>query len=112
MTKQGNRAYSRYTLKALTLMAKHIKTTRITRNMTVQALADRAGISMGLLRRIENAHPSCSIGIVFEVASILGIALFNADYDTLVLQNKIIEEKLALLPSEVRQKKIEIDDNF
>ena len=58
------------------------------------------------------ADPGCAIGSVFEVASILGIPLFNSDYNELSTQNKIIDEKLALLPREVRKKKIECDDDF
>ncbi len=54
-------------------MAALIKTTRIERKITTAKLAERADISRGLLYRIENGDPSCSVDIVFEVASILGI---------------------------------------
>jgi len=40
-------------------------------------LASRAGISRALLRRIERGDPSCSIGVVFEVATIGGSSLFD-----------------------------------
>lgn len=112
MAKKENKVYARYTLKALELMAKQIRTTRIERGITTQDLADRADISRGLLRRIEGADPACSIGVVFEVASILGIPLFHADYNQLAIENKIIDDKLLLLPSEVRRRKIAVDDAF
>jgi DNA-binding CsgD family transcriptional regulator len=38
-------------------------------------VTDRAGISRGLLRRIETGDPGCTIGAVFEVATIVGVRL-------------------------------------
>ena len=112
MAKKENRTYSRYALEALRLLAGHIKAARIERGITTQDLAERAGISRGLLRRIENGDPACGIGVVFEVAAILGLPLFGADYKELAAENHRIEEKLTLLPSEVRRRKVEIDDDF
>ena len=112
MPKKTNQTYSHYTLNALTLLAKIIKTTRIEQAMTAQELSDRANISRSLLRRIEKGDPSCSIGCFFEVASLLGIALFNKDNDELVKENKRMEHTLTLLPSKVYKPSIEIDDDF
>ena len=106
------RTYSRYATEALKLLAARIKITRIERGMTTQELSERAGISRGLLRRIENGDPSCSVGVIFEVASLLGLALFQSDYEELKYKNKIIEEKLALLPGRIKKPKIELDDDF
>jgi transcriptional regulator with XRE-family HTH domain len=112
MAKRENRVYSRYVLEAIYLLGTAIRVKRIERQMTAQDLADRAGVSRGLLRRIEQADPNCSLGVVFEVASILGIPLFHADYDELVFHRKNMDEKLVLLPREVRQSKIEVKDDF
>jgi AcrR family transcriptional regulator len=49
MPKQTTRAYSRITRHAAALLGKQIKIARKERKMTVQDLADRAGISRGLL---------------------------------------------------------------
>lgn len=112
MAKKENRTYSRYTNEALQLLARHIRATRLERSITVQDLAERAGISRDLLYRIERADPACSIGVVFEVAALLGLPLFQSDYNDLVLKNKIVEDKLALLPSRARTATLEIDDDF
>ena len=112
MAKKDIRAYSRYADEAIKLLGGHIKSIRLERGITTQALSERAGISRGLLRRIENGDPACSIGVVFEVATLLGLKFFQSDYDDLVLKNKIIEDKLALLPSRIRKAKVEIDDDF
>jgi hypothetical protein len=49
---------------------------------------------------------------VFEVASVLGIALFHADDATLMMHSKLIDDKLSLLPREARKRKPEVDDDF
>tara|TARA_B110000879_G_C11128011_1_gene494730 strand:- start:1227 stop:1565 length:339 start_codon:yes stop_codon:yes gene_type:complete len=112
MTKKKNQTYSHYALEALSLLANIIKTTRIEKAITTQELSDRANISRGLLRRIEKGDPSCSIGCFLEVASILGIALFNKDNDELTKENKRMEHTLVLLPSKVHKPTIELDDDF
>ncbi|WP_246722226.1 helix-turn-helix transcriptional regulator [Rhizobium laguerreae] len=60
-----------------------IRRARIERKLTTQELADRAGISRGLLQRIEKGDPACAIGAFFEVSAIVGVRLFNADDATL-----------------------------
>lgn len=112
MTKKEKRAYSRYTVEALQLLSLLIKTTRVEKKITMQDLCERAGISRDLLSRIEKADPACSIGVVFEVAALLGIDLFESDYSDLLIKNKLIKEKLTLLPQRVKNTVIEVDDNF
>ena len=62
MMKPRLRTYSRQSLEALELLAQMIRVSRIDRKMKTQEMADRAGISRPLLRRIENGDPSCAIG--------------------------------------------------
>ena len=45
--------------------------------MTAADLASRAGISRAMLRRIGRGNPGRSIGVVFEVATIGGLSLFD-----------------------------------
>ena len=45
--------------------------------MTTADLASRAGISRALLRRIGRGNPGRSISVVFEVATIGGLSLFD-----------------------------------
>lgn len=112
LAKKEKRTYSRYTTEALRLLAGRIKAVRLERSITAKDLSERAGISRDLLYRIERADPVCSIGVVFEVATLLGLTLFQSDYDDLVFKNKMIEDKLALLPNRARPTKAEIDDDF
>lgn len=103
---------SRYGREAVTLLGQLIRANRLARNMSVQVLADRVGVSRDMIRRIEQGDPRCTIGIVFEAASIVGVALFESDRDR--LSAKVVEqgEKLSLLPKAVRQKTTVVKDDF
>lgn len=107
-----SRTYSRYSQEAITLLGNLIRTARKTRKMTAQAVADRAGISRGLLQRIEKGEPTCEIGATFEVATILGVKLFDTQAPSLSQHIRHTEEKLALLPKSVRKKTKVVDDAF
>lgn len=112
MTKTVHRTYSRQNLEALDLLAKMIRVGRKERKMSSQMTADRAGISRPLLRRIENADPSCAIGSFFEVAVIAGVPLFEEQSSQLNTQRATLTEKLSLLPQRTRKPKRVIHDAF
>lgn len=112
MPKSITRTYSRYNREAVALLAGLIRAARKERKLTVQEVADRAGISRGLLQRIEKGDMKCEIGVVFEVAVIVGVKLFDADETTLTKQLRQIEDKLSLLPKSVRKTTRVADDAF
>ena len=112
MPKSIIRTYSRYSLEAVQLIGRLIKVARKERKLTAQEVADRAGISRGLLQRIEKGDPKCEIGAAFEIATIVGVKLFDAEETTLTKHIRQTEDKLALLPKSVRKKTKVIDDDF
>ena len=112
MPKSIARTYSRYTQTATILLGQLIRVARKKRKFTVQEVADRAGISRGLLQRIEKGNPKCEIGVVFEVAVIVGLKLFDADQSTLMKHLHRTEEQLELLPKSVRNKTTVVRDDF
>jgi transcriptional regulator with XRE-family HTH domain len=112
MPKSIIRTYSRYSRDASALLGALIREARHERKLTAQELADRAGISRGLLRRIEKGNLKCEIGAVFEVATIVGVKLFDADESTLTKYLRQTKEKLALLPKSVRNKSKAVHDDF
>jgi transcriptional regulator with XRE-family HTH domain len=63
-----HRPLSPYAADAVTLLGQLIRKARIERKLKAVDVTDRAGISRGLLRRIETGDPGCTIGAVFEVA--------------------------------------------
>ena len=80
--------------------------------MTTTDLASRAGISRALLQRIERGDPGCSVGVVFEVATICGVSLFEQEKWQLSSYLSLHTEKMALLPKAVRRSSIEVKDDF
>jgi len=107
-----SRIYSRYTLDASLLMGRLIKLGRAQRKLTAQSLAERVGISRGLLQRIEKGDPKCEMGVVFEVAALVGVKLFDADSSTLGTHIERAEDKLALLPKAIHKPRKAVDDAF
>jgi len=104
--------YSRYSCDAAALLGAQIRVSRKERKYTAQELADRAGISRGLLQRIEKGDPKCGIGAVFEVAAILGIKLFDADKYDIIANLRQAENILTLLPKSIRKVTRAVDDDF
>lgn len=112
MAKPATRPYSRYTREAATLMGKLIRLGRTEQKMTAQDLADRAGISRGLLQRIEKGDLKCEVGAVFEAAAIVGVKLFDANSMSLESHISRVDNQLSLLPKYVRKKARKLNDEF
>lgn len=113
MAKPVNRALSRYSQSASLLLGRLIRQARIERKMTAAALAERAGISRGLVQRIEKGDPGCAIGAVFEAAAIVGVPLFNADHQSTLSEALASSTKtLTLLPKAARSPKVKAHDAF
>lgn len=93
-------------------MGRLIRLGRMQRKLTAQDLADRAGISRGLLQRIEKGQVNCALGAVFEVAALVGVKLFADDSTALASHFERVEDKLALLPKAVHKRQRVLDDDF
>ena len=104
--------YSRVTREAMTLLASQIRLNRTEKGMTAGEVATRAGVSRGLVQRIEKGDLGCRIGAVLEVAHIVGVPLFSEDSTERKRHLKQTEDKLALLPARVRPPRRSIDDDF
>lgn len=112
MAKSSVRSYSRYCREAITLLSSLIRAARKANGMTTQEVADRAGISRGLLQRIEKGDPKCELGATLEVAAIVGVKLFDPEAASLSEHIRQTEEKLALLPKTIRKTVKVADDDF
>jgi transcriptional regulator with XRE-family HTH domain len=112
MVKPISRPYSQYSLNALKMLGQLVREARQNKVLTTKDLAARAGISRALLQRIERGDPGCSIGAVFEVATICGVPLFDQDERQLNAHLTLHREKLALLPKAVRVRMKEVKDDF
>jgi transcriptional regulator with XRE-family HTH domain len=112
MPQSKTSTHSRYSSDAVLLIGSLIRVARKERKLTTQEVSERAGISRGLLQRIEKGDLKCSIGAVFEVATIVGIKLFDAEETTLSKYIRQNEDKLTLLPKSIRKKSRTVDDDF
>ena len=106
------RTYSSQTQEAVRILGLEIARARRARRWTQEELAERAGISDGTLRSIERGSVTASIGVVFELASVLGIPLFGADREELPALVAQGRDRLALLPARVRSRPTRVEDDF
>jgi transcriptional regulator with XRE-family HTH domain len=112
MAKPATRSYSRYARDGAELLGRLVHSARVERELTVAEVAERAGVSRGLVHRIENGDMGCSIGAVFEVAAIVGLRLFEAEPTTLTRHLSLARDKLTLLPGSVRTGARKVKDDF
>lgn len=112
MAKPTSRAHSRYAKEACELLGALIHEARVEHRMTVAELAERAGVSRGLVNRAESGDIGCSIGAVFEMAAILKVGLFDLSPDGLSRYLSMKQDKLNLLPKSVRKSKASVQDDF
>lgn len=112
MAKPASRSYSRYAREATELLGLMIHNARIERELTVADVAERAGVSRGLVHRIEKGELGSSIGAAFELAAIVGLRLFEAEPTTLTRHLSMARDKLTLLPKAVRPAGKGVKDEF
>lgn len=112
MPKTTKRPSSRYSRDAVALLGQLIRQARIQKKLTTGELADRTGISRGLIQRIEKGDPGCAIGAVFEAATIVGVRLFDADQAALSAAIDAHTAMLTLLPKAARARKVKAYDDF
>lgn len=110
MAKQ--RTYSKYAQEAAVLMGEQVKLGRKRRQWSEKNLADRAGISRATLQKIENGEMSCAVGLVFEVATLVGVKLFESDKLPLSKHIEHTRDKIALLPQRIKAAKKVVRDDF
>ena len=112
MAKPATRSYSRYAREAAELLGNLVHNVRVERGLTISEVAERAGISRGLVHRIENGDMGCSIGAAFEVAAIVGLRLFEAEPTTLTRHLSMARDNLLLLPRSVHTGRRKVKDDF
>src|SRR5271165_1205647 len=103
--------YSPLTVEAAKLLGARIRLARRERRWTLQELADRVGVSHVTMRKVERGDLTVALGIAFEAASVVGVALFHEDRSRRSLEAGRVDDRLAVLPQLVR-KPLKMDDDF
>lgn len=109
-----SRTYTRASREAAALLGAQIRLARKQRRMTAQDLSARAGISRTTLLKIEKGDLNTAIGLVFEVATIAGVPLFDPEPAALPAHRARLDSLLTLLPQRVRSTAGDdrVDDDF
>lgn len=97
---------------AAALLGALVATGRRRRGWTESELAERAGISRPTVRKIERGELTVQLGSAFEVASLVGVTLFDEDPARVTGELVRQREQLALLPKQVHRPARKIDDDF
>ena len=94
------------------MLGQQIKLARKKRKWSEANLAERAGISRATLQKIEAGEMTPGIGLVFEVAVLVGVPLFEQDSQRLSTCIDLTQSKIALLPKRIREQTKVADDDF
>jgi transcriptional regulator with XRE-family HTH domain len=95
------------------LLSGEIRAARLEKRMWAAELAERAGVSRGLVARVEQGDLACSIGTVFEIAVIAGVELFDLSSDRRSARLDSTRKILELLPKRARAlQPPKVDDDF
>jgi len=105
------RTYSRETERAIAYLAAQIRIARKERRFTEAEMAKRVGISRSTLQAIEAGNPKAEIGLVLELAVLLGVPVFGEEG---VSSRELgrLRDTLALLPKSIRTIRKDVDDDF
>lgn len=103
--------YSPRTRQAAALLGSRIRLGRRERRWTLEELAERVGIGVVTMRKIEQGDPNVGLGPAFEAATLTGVTLFHEDPSRLALEGARVADRLAVLPQSVRKPR-EVDDDF
>ncbi|HEV2790956.1 MAG TPA: helix-turn-helix transcriptional regulator [Solirubrobacterales bacterium] len=93
------------------MLGARIRLGRRERRWTLEELAERVGIGVVTMRKIEQGDPSVRLGLAFEAASLTGVALFHEEASRLSLESARVKDRLAVLPRLVR-KPAKVDNDF
>lgn len=104
--------YSPQTLDAAHLLGLRIAEGRRSRRWTQAELSERAGVSTATLRNAERGEPTVAIGVMFELATLVGVNLFGIPPGQLRSMAARERDHLALLPAHVYPRHVSGDDEF
>jgi len=105
-------AFSNYAREAARLLGDQVELARRERQWPIRELAERAGVSVNTIRKIEDGDMGVALGTALDVAALLGIPLFHEDRDRVALEAELTRARLALLPKRTRPATREVDDDF
>jgi transcriptional regulator with XRE-family HTH domain len=104
--------YSPQALDAARVLGLRIAEGRRVRRWTQAELSERAGVSKTTLRNAERGEPTVAVGVMFELATLVGVSLFGIPPRDLSALAAREHDRLALLPAHVYPRRVGGDDEF
>ena len=104
--------HSRYARDAAKLLGERIRIARRQRRWSQRELAERAGIAVPTLRKVENGDMGVTLGTAFDVAALAGVPLFHDEAGRLSADLDLAAARGALLPQRVRPHGRPVRDDF
>jgi transcriptional regulator with XRE-family HTH domain len=99
------------TLEAVQLLGARVSVARRERKWTLRDLADRVGVTLNTMRKVERGDPTVGLGVAFEAAAITGVPLFDEDISRRRLDADRLRAQMAVLPKQVH-KPTKVNDDF
>lgn len=107
------RTHTRQTHDAAATLGALVAAERRARSFTAKDFAERVGVSVPTLRKVESGDPSVALGTFLEAAVLVGVPLFNADGREMAAVADHARMRVALLPDRVRRTPAgDPDDDF
>lgn len=103
---------SNQTITALETLGLLIKTAREQARLSQIELATRLGTSRQTVAAIEKGKPKVAIATVFEAAVIVGVPLLSTEQGDISKWKTVLQHFDAILPTNIPNKKVKLDDNF
>lgn len=104
--------YSPQTMDAARVLGLRIAQGRRERKWTQAELCERAGVARATVRNAERGVPTVAVGVMFELATLVGVTLFGRPPDQLPDLAARERDRLALLPAHVYPRRMADDDDF
>ena len=104
--------YSPEALDAARVLGLRIAEGRRQRKWTQAELCERASVAVTTLRSAERGEPTVAIGVMFELATLVGVELFGVPAGQLRGLSARERDRLALLPAHVYPRRVTPDDDF
>lgn len=105
------RIYSPYAAEASQLLGARIRLARRERRWSLSELANRTGVTPFTMSKVERGDPSVGLGVAFEAAALVGVALFHDDRERLTLDLDRTRSRDALLGQRIRPR-TKVKDDF
>ena len=106
------RTHSPQALDAARVLGLRIAEGRRARRWTQAELSERGGVSTVTVRNAERGEPTVAVGVMFELATLVGVELFGVSPGELPALAARERDRLALLPAHVRRRQVRFDDDF